>query len=226
MTSKPASAHRTSPFSLLVVSILAIFITTCGLIPTLQPTASPAVTTVPPPTDTQPPDTVPPATATSTEAIIRPTETLAPPPPPDFPQVSRGGPNGDNQDKFRSMLDFTPSYFLRMYVFYSEDPSETFDASKDGRGIQTVEFTVTSPDGSKRYYDHTEKNAGYCLFGGGEPDCNQWTLEGGRYVWKPGGPAVRSGKYALTINVTAQNGDVGTWIWNEQEGNPIVINLP
>ena len=224
MKSRPAARRYARLSSLVAVPLLMVSMMACGLAPTPQPVERTVVVTVLVTAATQPPTTNPPPTPTAT--VLLPTETLAPPPPPDFPQVSRGGPNGDNQDRFRTFLDFTPAYFLRMYVFYSQDPNETFDASKDGRGIQTVEFTVTSPDGSKRYYDHTEQTPGYCIFGGGEPDCNRWALEGGRYVWKPGGAAVRSGKYGLTINVTAQNGDVGTWLWTEQEGNPIVINVP
>ncbi len=210
-------------FPTVTVSFLGILLLACGLVPRPEQTAQPAAT-VPPTVSTQLPDTALPATPTA--GPLLPTETLVPPPEPDFPQVSRGGPNGDNEKNFRSLLDFTPSYFLRMYVFYSENPNEKFKASKDGHGIQSVEFTVTSPDGGKQYYDHTERTPGYCFFGGGEPDCNPWTLENGQFVWKSGGAAVRSGNYGLTVTVTADNGDVGTWLWNKQEGNPIVINVP
>ncbi len=224
MTSKLARSDRRRRFALLAVPLLGLTMISCGLVPSPQPTARPVVITVLVPAPTQAVSTDAPVTAAP--VALLPTNTLPPPPPPDFPQVSRGGPNGDNQDNFRISLDFTPSYFLRVYVFYSQDPNESFDASNDGRDIQAVEFTVTSPDGGRQFYDHAEKKAGYCFFGGGEPDCNPWTMEGGRYVWKSGGRPVQSGKYGLTIAVTAQNGDVGTWLWNKQSTNSIVITVP
>lgn len=211
MTSETDGTRPAKLFSVLAAACLGTFMLACGLVPAQQPVA----TTLPPPTTSQ-----------STAVVILPTDTLGAPPAPDFPQVVRGGPNGDNQDKFRAMLDFSPSYFLRMYVFYSQNPGQQFNASKDGHGIQSVEFAVTSPDGGKKYYDHTEKKPAYCLFGSSGQDCNPWTMENGRYVWKQGGEAVRSGKYGLAITVIADNGDTGTWLWNKQEGNPIVITVP
>jgi hypothetical protein len=160
------------------------------------------------------------------ELASLPSVTASPPPKPQRPVVSAGTPDGNNQDNFRTSLDINPDYFLRMYVFYSEDPNENFKAKKDGRDIDTVEFTVTSPDGGTTYYDRTEKNAGYCIFGGGEPDCTPWIVEGGQYKWKQGGKPVQSGKYGLTITVTASNGDEGTWLWNSNSGNPIKIEVP
>ena len=220
-----ADHHQQLPRAILPV--LGMLIIACGALATPGnpgPTSTPFVVTVLVQPTTAPASTDTPVAATPT--VLLPTDTAAPPPPPDFPEVSRGGANGDNQDLFRTQLDFEPSYFLRMYVFYSEDPNEKFKAGKDGRDIQSVEFTVTSPDGGKQFYDHTEKTAGYCFFGGGEPDCNPWTMENGQYVWKSGGRAVQSGKYGLTITVTAQNGEVGTWLWNKQSGNSIVITVP
>ncbi len=191
-----------------------------------QPTAPPVVITVLVTAPGQPTSTDTPATFTPT--IPSPTDTIAPPPPPEPPQVTRGGPNGDGQTNYRWSLDFIPSYFLRMYVFYSEDPSEKFKPTKDGRGVASVEFNLTSPDGGKQYNDRLEKHAGYCFFGGGEPDCNPWTVEGGQYVWKAGGRPVKSGKYALTITVTPTKtgGDVGTWLWDAQDNNLISITVP
>ncbi len=224
MASNSAPNRQGRHLALIAIPLLGLAIISCGLVASPQPTARPVVVTVLVPAPTQAVSTDAPPTPAS--VALLPTETLAPPPPPDFPQVSRGGPNGDNQDNFRISLDFTPSYFLRVYVFYSQDPNESFDPSNDGRDIQSVEFTITSPDGGKQFYDHTEKKAGYCFFGGGEPDCNPWTLEGGQYVWKSGGRPVQSGKYGLTIVVTAQNGDSGTWLWNRQSGNSISVNVP
>jgi hypothetical protein len=114
-----------------------------------------------------------------------------------------------------------------VYVFYSNNSKEQFDPAKDGRGIESVEFKVTSPNGDTTYYDRTEKTPGYCFFGGGEPDCNPWIFEGGQYLWTHGGRPVRSGKYALTIAVTPKNGDnAGNWLWDSQDHNLITIEVP
>ena len=155
-----------------------------------------------------------------------PQASVAAPPPPSRPVVSAGAPDGSNFDLFRYKLDFNSAYLLRMYVFSPNDPGEKFAAKKDGRGIASVKFTITSANGDVTYYDRTEKNAGYCVFGGGEPDCSPWIVEGGRYKWKAGGQPVKSGKYGLTITVTAENGDVGVWLWNSNSHNAIVIDVP
>ena len=229
MASRNPSTVRRGPLSTIAFLFIELFIIACGMLASPQPTFTPVVVTVlvPPPTQTRSPAASAASAPTSAPTVILPTKTLAPPAPPDFPQVTRGGPNGDGQDFFRASLDFTASYFLRMYVFYSEDPNEAFNASNNGRGINSVEFTITSPNGDEQYYDRTERTAGYCFFGGGEPDCNPWTIEGGHYVWQAGGRPVQSGQYGLTITVTPRNSDnVGTWLWDDFDGNLIVINVP
>ncbi len=160
------------------------------------------------------------------ELASLPPVSVSAPPKLTPPIVSAGAADGDNQDNFRISLDFNPDYFLRVYVFYSEDPNEKFRAKKDGRGIASVEFAITSPNGDVTYYDRTENNPGYCTFGGGEPDCNPWIVEGGQYKWKEGGQPVKSGKYGLTITVTADNGQVGDWLWNSNSHNSITIDAP
>lgn len=160
------------------------------------------------------------------ELASLPPVAVAPPPKPPRPVVSAGAPDGNNIELFRASFDFNPDYFLHMYVFYSEDPNEKFKTKKDGRDIDSVEFIVTSANGDVTYFDRTENNPGYCIFGGGDPDCSPWIVEGGQYKWSAGGEPVKAGKYGLTINVTASNGEVGTWIWNNNSHNPITIDVP
>jgi hypothetical protein len=132
--------------------------------------------------------------------------------------------DGNGIDYFRSSMEFNPDFFLRMYVFRTDDTNEQFSASKDGRDITSVQFTVTSLDGNVVYYDHTENTAGYCIFGGGEPDCSPWVFENGQYRWVSGGEPVKPGNYQLTITVTATDNQVGVWFWDEN--NPVSITLP
>ena len=135
-----------------------------------------------------------------------------PPPPRGVPpRVGTGAVDGDNISSFRFSLDYNPDYFVRMYVFRSDDPDEVFSAGKDGRGITSVKFNVSTPNGNRTFYESTERNAGYCIFGGGEPDCNPWAYENGQYKWTAGGDLVEAGNYKLTITVTAGDGEVGQW---------------
>jgi len=155
-----------------------------------------------------------------------PTASVSELPPPSQPIVSAGAPDGSNFDLFRYKLDFNPDYLLRVFIFFSNSASEKFTPKKDGQGVASVEFTITSPNGDVTHYDRTEKHPGYCIFGGGGAGCNPWMVEGGQYKWKAGGPPVKSGKYGLTITVTADDGEVGTWLWNSNSHNPITIDVP
>ncbi len=145
---------------------------------------------------------------------------VAPPPKPAAPRVGTGAVEGNNISSFRFSLDYNNDYFIRMYVFRSDDPSEVFKAGKDGRGISSVNFAVNSSDDSQNFYRSTERNAGYCIFGGGEPDCNPWAYENGQFRWRSGGDPVVEGDYNLVITVTAEDGEVGNWII------PVNLRLP
>jgi hypothetical protein len=144
------------------------------------------------------------------------------PPPPRGapPRIGTGAVDGDNISAFRFSFDYNPDYFVRMYVFRSDDDNEVFSADKDGRGITSVEFIVSTLEGDVEYYRRTENTPGYCIFAGGEPDCNPWLFENGQYKWSSGGDPVEEGNYRLTINVTAEDGEVGVWLID------ITIDLP
>jgi hypothetical protein len=137
---------------------------------------------------------------------------VPPPPKPPAPRIGQSDVDGNNISSFRYALDYNPDYFIRMYVFRSDDPDEEFDPAKDGRGITSVDFTVTNPDGDVVFYNRTENSPGYCIFGGGEPECNAWLLEGDQYKWLAGGEPIVPGNYLLTVNVIAADGEVGTWL--------------
>lgn len=140
-------------------------------------------------------------------------EVDVPPPPKGAPpRIGTGAVDGDGISDFRFSIDYNPDYFVRMYVFRSDDEDEVFSAGKDGRGITSVEFIVTSLDEKVEYYKRTEGTAGYCIFGGGEPNCNPWIFENGQYKWNAGGNPVQAGSYLLTVIVTANDGEVGKWL--------------
>ena len=54
--------------------------------------------------------------------------------------------------------------------------AEVFDkevGQTDGAGIESVTFTIRDENGDI-VHERTERNPGYCVFGGGEPDCTVW----------------------------------------------------
>jgi len=143
-------------------------------------------------------------------------EVDVPPPPKGVPpRVGTGAVDGDNIDSFRFSFDYNPDYLVRMYVFRSDDENEVFSVDKDGRGIDSVEFivnTLVSPNNvGEEHYRRTEMNPGYCIFAGGEPDCNPWIFENDQNKWVAGGGPVEEGNYLLTVIVTAKDNEVGKW---------------
>jgi hypothetical protein len=131
---------------------------------------------------------------------------VAPPPPPPAPQVAESAPEGSFPETWQWELDFNPIYLLRVKVF------DTLTGSTgDGDGIAEVAFTVIDPDGAV-VLQRTEQTAGFCIFGGGEPNCNPWIIEDYVYKWQPGGAPAVSGDYQ--VNAVAQSTDgleTGNW---------------
>ena len=135
-----------------------------------------------------------------------PAVAVAPPPPPPPPNVTDSVPDGSCPEGWVCELDFSNVYLLRMRVFDSLS-GET----SDGAGIEQVVFTVVDQDG-RQVYQRTEVMAAYCIFAGGEPDCNPWTIEDFVYKWTPGGEAVQSGAYQIIVDITGADGSTtGHW---------------
>ena len=94
-------------------------------------------------------------------------------------------------------------------------------SSKDGDGIDHVLFTVNDKKNLK-VYSNNEATAKYCIFKGGEPDCNAWPTSNGHYSWGSGGVEIKSGDYLVTVRVALKS-DPG----NESQWTiPITIKIP
>jgi hypothetical protein len=132
---------------------------------------------------------------------------VPPPPPPPAPVVTGTGPDGGEQpSSFVWELDFNPTYLLRLRIYDSDSGT-----NRDGDGIANVTFTVTDQDGNE-VYKRTENTAAFCVFGGGEPHCNPWIIEGYAYRWISGGEAAKSGLYRIFIMVESSDGfKIGSW---------------
>jgi hypothetical protein len=90
---------------------------------------------------------------------------------------------------------------------------EVFDATKgqrDGDGIKNVRFVINGPNG--QVHERTENTAGYCAFGGGEPDCVVWVFSEHGGKW-PGGAQVVNGTYNVQITITPSYGEPVDWFW-------------
>jgi hypothetical protein len=140
-------------------------------------------------------------------ANIPPTPTAIPTQPPQAraPEVRNSTTDGSFPDNLVGEVVFLPDAFIRMRVHDSQR------GDSDGDGIVQVEFRVADANGDT-LHERTERTAGYCIFGGGEPDCNPWTFEEGVYKW-PGGQAVQPGDYSVFITVTRQDQEFADGFW-------------
>ncbi len=178
---------------------------TVAAVATAQPTAVvlPSPTLAPPlPTSTAVPTVAPPTIAPPTA-----TPTKAP------PNIQNDAPGGsfpeDGSVFFNIIVD--PSFLFRMDVRDLVPDLGNFE----GVGIESVGFSIS---GNGIDYFREERQAGFCVFGGGEPGCNPWPVnEHGQYTRGEGGPVVQSGDYFVNMAVTAHDTSDefgGNWNWN------------
>ncbi len=168
-------------------------------------------------------------TATRLQVTVAPIST---PPPPAVPTAlkvavlpvdgSDGNPylhNGRSVNAGRNVLlpGFgqgavnNPMIFGDSVVFQVEVFDETV-GKRDGDGIASVTFTISDESG-KVVHTRTETTAGYCVFGGGEPDCTIWQFSKQGYRW-PGGATLRYGVHDAQITIKPQKGAAMNWFWS------------
>jgi hypothetical protein len=76
--------------------------------------------------------------------------------------------------------------------------------SLDGSGIERVEMRILGPDGHE-VHQRTERNFAYCIFAGGEPECNPWVFAEHGNAW-PNNQPIQPGLHRLHAVVHAQDG--------------------
>jgi eukaryotic-like serine/threonine-protein kinase len=74
----------------------------------------------------------------------------------------------------------------------------------DGDGIAKVDMRVLDENGNV-VHQRDEGSAGFCAFGGGEPDCSPWVFADHGYRWD-NGDLVKDGPYTLFAEVNAKDG--------------------
>lgn len=168
------------------------------------------------PTDTPVPPTLTPTPIPSTPVAVAPTPT--PPLRVDVPVD--GGQSalegyivipGFTADQLQGQ-EFDGVIFRDRLVFRVEvyDPAQ---GSHDGAGIERVNISITDPYG-EMVHERTEGNAGYCVFGGGEPDCNVMVFAQNDYRWPEQNQlAIENGLHTVDIEITTQDNQIENWVW-------------
>ena len=216
--SAPAQAPTPQVVTIVVTSVVTAVPTgtdqSSAIGPTLTATPVPISevstdTPAPSPTATQASTatTAPSPTALPIVAAISP----SPLPLPAVSNLPAQGPVGGDID-FGVVM--SSQYLMRI-------KAKKHGTSTDGDGIDHVLFIVNKNLGDN-VYSRTEKTAKYCIFGGGEPDCNPWPVTNGRYTWGAGGPAIVSGNYQVIIRIALKGDPTNESQWTFG----ITIKLP
>lgn len=148
--------------------------------------------------------------------FIPPTPTPLPQPTATIAPVAGGPPRVNNSAPGGTSAKYAEGeVIVNDYFLFQMRVLDTRFGQEDGSGIDHVEFFVSTENGDQ-IYSRRENHAGYCIFGGGEPDCNTWPQRDGRFVWGGDGLEVQPGKYFISILVTPKEQDFEgeTWNWD------------
>ncbi len=204
-----------------VITVVVTAVPSATPIPSLTPAPTASETPAPSPA----PSDTPAATATAKVADTQaPSPTIPPQAVPtntpvrevalQIPAVSNlpaQGPQGGDID-FAVVISNT--YLMRI-------KAQKHGSKNDGDGIDHVLFTVSDKKNLK-VYSNNETTAKYCIFKGGEPDCNPWPASNGHYTWGSGGTEIKSGDYLVTVRAALKS-DPGS---ESQWTIPITIKIP
>lgn len=175
-------------------------------------------------------------------ATITPTPIPAPPTPTPTPELSvffeppgGGNKNIDGYVVFpgygAGQLNVNDLVFKDKLVFRVV-AYDTGHSKKDGAGIESVTFTILDSN-DKIVHERTERTAGYCVFGGGEPACNVWVFGQHNYRWPEPyhNQPIVNGDYKVKIQIKPHQGDTANWSFNfrienaPQQGQANLVNL-
>jgi hypothetical protein len=133
---------------------------------------------------------------------------------------------GEDVQNIISDIILDPNYLFRVTAF------DNRVGTNDGDGIDEVEFSIFSNATGDTVFHNTERTASYCVFQGGEPNCNNWGLDDqGRYHWGPNGSVVEAGEYFVLItlrwdqNRPDELSGQSECNWNSGD-TPLVISFP
>jgi len=114
---------------------------------------------------------------------------------------------GVSQDQVTDPVVFRDKLVFRVEAY---DPSV---GTTDGAGIDNVKITINREDDGQTVYERTENQAGYCVFGGGEPDCNVFVFADNYNSWPESNEPIFDGPYRAFILITTNAGITEQWNW-------------
>jgi hypothetical protein len=115
---------------------------------------------------------------------------------------------GFDQSEVNDPMVFRDRIVFRVEVF------DTRAGQVDGAGIEDVTFRIEVDDGSGQIvHERREQVPGYCVFGGGEPDCNVIPLQDGSQWPEPYGGEILKGQYVAKIDIVPVDGEPTQWRW-------------
>lgn len=127
------------------------------------------------------------------------------PPIAPAPKVAGGGLDGNNISSYKIAVVPSGKTLFEVIIYpvdEADDPNETVDGSKNGRGIDYIEVRITNENGDTVYRDKMH-GPPFCM------DCLGFILEDGIYKWWPRGEPVTPGAYLITADVYPTDPDVG-----------------
>lgn len=80
----------------------------------------------------------------------------------------------------------------------------------DGAGIDTVNIKIYY--NGTLVHERTERVSGYCAFGGGEPDCNVFSLKDNSQ-WPETHQPISNGRHTVAIFITTKSENTANWDW-------------
>ena len=191
------------------MALFMIGLTACNLNAPVPPNQEPGLSED---TPTLPPTTPPfmenptrestlqiPTTASS--PTLPPATSTPPPKPSPTPLALRNIPieGGDPDNMFFAELVFPNEQAFTSRLWFRVYAHKPLESKVDGEGIEQVDFTIKNSKGEV-VHSRTERQAGYCAFGGGEPDCVIWDFSEHQFKWPDGGK-ILSGTYTLNVQV-------------------------
>ncbi len=167
-----------------------------------------------------PPTPTPLPTATFTPTPVPPTPTDAPPAPPQRVDVPVDGGRADLRGNI-GLPGFTEDEIIgpdnevifRDRLVFQVIVSDPDEGNYDGAGIENVNIKIFGPD-EEKVHERTENVAGYCVFGGGEPDCNVFSLQDYDRWPEEGQRPIEDGFHRVQADITYDGDRVETWNWS------------
>ena len=168
-------------------------------------------TATPPP----PPPTAPPAATTAALPLSPTARPRAPTPTPTLPVVwTPFVVEGNNIDRFVVSLANPNSAPARVQSLTLRQAARIKPGTRDGDGIQDVQFEITEDASGEFVYRHVERNVPYCAFQEQSgTTCRTIPVRAG-LRWPNSdnneilNRAVRSGPHSLQVTVNGKNGEL------------------